>query len=146
MIFNAVGKKIKFTLSVALFSSRAGARPAFHSRGCGLAAAQEPGSNRKTNTQRDIHTGAPVLSRWLQLPLDCWPKAAKQNSRSQEKARIESWRSRASEATGENCSYAVPGAELYGEKRLQSAWKLRKSSSSNSNALCLCNKNSKLLT
>lgn len=40
----------------------------------------------------------------------------------------------------------MPGAELYGEKRLQSAWKVKKSSSSNSNTLCLCSNISKLLT
>lgn len=104
-----------------------------------------PGATGK-QTLRGIHTGVPVLPRWLGLPSDCWPKAAKHSSRSQEKVRIESWRSKASESTGENCSHAMPGAELQGEKRLQSAWKVRKSSPSNSNMLCLCNKNSKLLT
>lgn len=47
------------------------------------------------------------------------------------KAKTESWRSKANKSADENCSHAVPEAELHREKRLQSA--LPSAASSNPN-------------
>lgn len=136
-------KKPKKTILVFL-PSKVGAQPTFQSWGVWA---------RQENTQRGIHTPlcCPGQENTLKeefthfcaaqatgTALGLLTQSCQTEQQVTGKARTESWRSKASKSAGETCSHAVPGAELYGEKRLQSAWKVRKSSSSNSNRLCVC--------
>lgn len=126
IIFNSVKKNL--TLSVTLFPTKAWAQQASRTLGVLWAgSSSSPAWEQENPLKTGVHWQELVQPRRLQPPVQCWPEAAKRNSRSQgKKPWLKAGEVKLTSLQMKTAHMLCPGLKYMAKTRLQSAWKARK--------------------